>query len=155
LSVAGLPSDRFVFEGFLPARDAARRERLAELASETRTVIFYESAHRIEAMLADAVAVLGAARPVVVARELTKRHETVLDGTLAEVQARVAADPDQRRGEFVVIVQGADDVEARLAEGRRLYARLGEHLPPSTAASIAAEWCGVGKKQLYRSDAAS
>lgn len=155
LSVAGLPSDRFVFEGFLPARDAARRERLAELANEPRTLILYESSHRIEAMLADAVAVLGGARLAVLARELTKLHETVLDGTLAELQARLAADVDQRRGEFVVLLQGADDAAARLAEGRRLYARLGEHLPPSTAASVAAEWCGVSKKQLYRSDAGS
>lgn len=154
LSVAGLPSDRFVFEGFLPAKAAARRGRLAELQAEPRTLVFYESAHRIEAMLSDAAAVFGADRPAVLARELTKLFETVLDGTLAELCERVAADPDQRKGEFVVLVQGVgDDTEARIAEGRRLYARLGEHLPPSTAAKLAAELTGAPRKALYGSDA--
>ncbi len=150
LSVAGMPSDRFVFEGFLPARGGARRERLGALAAETRTVIVYESAHRITETLADAVLVLGDERRAVLARELTKLHETVLDGSLGTLLARVQADADQRRGEFVLLLQGADDAAARLAEGRRLYARLSPHLPPSTAASIAAEWSGASKKQLYR-----
>jgi len=152
LSVAGLPSDRFVFEGFLPAKAGARRERLAALAGEQRTLAFYESAHRIEDALADMAAAFGGDRAAVVARELTKLFETVLDGPLADLHARVAADPDQRRGEFVVLVQGVgDDVAARIAEGRRLYARLGEHLPPSTAAKLAAELSGAPRKALYGS----
>lgn len=150
LSVAGLASDRFVFEGFLPARGAARRERLAGLAGETRTLLFYESAHRIEAALADMAAVLGEGRPAVLARELTKLFETVLDGSLGELLARVRADPDQRRGEFVLLVEGVgEESDTRLAEGRRLYARLGEHLPPSTAAKLAAELSGAPRKALY------
>ena len=150
LSVAGLASDRFVFEGFLPAKASARRERLARLAAEPRTLIFYESAHRIEEALVDLVAAFGEARPAVVARELTKLFETVLDGALAELLAQVRADPNQRRGEFVLIVQGAaDDAEAKLIEGRRLYALLGEHLPPSTAARLAAELSGAPRKALY------
>ena len=150
LSVAGLPSDRFVFEGFLPAKTGARRERLAALAGETRTLAFYESAHRIEETLADMVQAFGAARPAVLARELTKLFETVLDGTVAELHARVAADADQRRGEFVLLVQGVgEDADARIAVGRRLYAKLGEHLPPSTAAKLAADLSGAPRKALY------
>jgi len=150
LSVAGLPSDRFAFEGFLPAKSGARRERLAALAGETRTLIFYESSHRIEETLADAVLAFGAERPAVVARELTKLFETVLDGSLAALHARVSADPDQRKGEFVLMIQGvADEIEAKIAEGRRVYAKLNEHLPPSTAAKLAAELTGAPRKALY------
>jgi 16S rRNA (cytidine1402-2'-O)-methyltransferase len=152
LSVAGLPSDRLVFEGFLPAKGNARRERLAPLAAETRTLAFYESAHRIEETLADMAAIFGAERRAVVARELTKLFETVLDGTLAQLQARIQVDANQRKGEFVVLVQGAtDDEEARIAHGKRLYAKLGEHLPPSTAAKLAAELSGAPRKALYGS----
>jgi 16S rRNA (cytidine1402-2'-O)-methyltransferase len=153
LSVAGLPSDRFVFEGFLPAKGAARRERLSMLASETRTLAFYEASHRIAETLEDMRTVLGAQRPAVLARELTKLFETVLDGTLETLCERVAADADQRKGEFVLLVQGAgDDADARIAEGRRLYAKLGEHLPPSTAAKLAAELSGAPRKALYNSN---
>ena len=153
LSAAGLPSDRFIFEGFLPAKAGARRERLQQLAAETRTLAFYESAHRIEEALADMALVFGGDRPAVVARELTKLFETILDGSLGDLHARVAADPNQRKGEFVVLVQGAPDVaDARLIEGRRLYAALGQHLPPSTAAKIAAELSGAPRKALYGSD---
>lgn len=152
LSAAGLPSDRFVFEGFLPAKASARRERLAQLAGEPRTLIFYESSHRIEDALDDAVAAFGADRPAVLARELTKLFETVLDGSLADLRARVGADADQRKGEFVLLVQGAgEDADARIAEGRRLYAKLSEHLPPSTAAKLAADLSGAPRKALYGS----
>ncbi|MGE8289012.1 MAG: 16S rRNA (cytidine(1402)-2'-O)-methyltransferase [Stenotrophomonas sp.] len=150
LSVAGLPSDRFVFEGFLPAKTAARRDRLQRLASETGTLVFYESSHRIAESLADMAMAFGVERPAVVARELTKLFETVLDGSLAQLLATVQADDNQRKGEFVVMVQGAgDDEAAKVAEGRRLYARLNEHLPPSTAAKLAAELSGAPRKALY------
>lgn len=150
LSVAGLPSDRFVFEGFLPAKGAARRERLNKLAAETGTLVFYESSHRIAESLADMAAAFGGERPAVVARELTKLFETVLDGSLEQLLAKVLADDNQRKGEFVVMVQGAgDDEEAKIAEGRRLYAKLNEHLPPSTAAKLAAELSGAPRKALY------
>jgi 16S rRNA (cytidine1402-2'-O)-methyltransferase len=150
LSVAGLPSDRFAFEGFLPAKASARRERLSRLAAEPRTLLFYESAHRIDEALEDMVAAFGAQRRAVLARELTKLFETVLDGPLAELLAKVQADPNQRKGEFVVMVEGAgDDADARLAEGKRLYAKLAEHLPPSTAAKLAAELSGAPRKALY------
>jgi 16S rRNA (cytidine1402-2'-O)-methyltransferase len=150
LSVAGIASDRFAFEGFLPAKGGARRERLARLAEEPRTLIFYESAHRIEESLADLAAAFGPGRPAALARELTKLFETVLDGGLGELRDRVAADPNQRKGEFVVIVEGAgEDADARLAEGRRLYRKLSEHLPPSAAAKLAAELSGAPRKALY------
>ena len=150
LSVVGLPSDRFVFEGFLPAKAAARRERLSQLAGEPRTLVFHESAHRIEETLADAAAVFGAGRSAAIAREMTKLFETVLDGALSDLQARVAGDPNQRKGEFVLLVQGAgEDADAKIAEGRRVYAKLSEHLPPSTAAKLAAELTGAPRKALY------
>lgn len=154
LSVAGIASDRFVFEGFLPAKAAARRERLATLAAEPRTLIFYEASHRIVATLADAAKTLGPQRHAVVARELTKHFETVLDGDLAKLHARVSADPNQQRGEFVVIVEGApagDDDEA-LVLGRRAFSLLRQHLPPSQAARLAAEISGAPRKRLYRID---
>jgi len=150
LSVAGLASDRFAFEGFLPAKPAARRTRLAQLASEPRTLVFYESSHRIEEMLADARVAFGDARAAVLARELTKLFETVLDGDLATLHARVIADADQRKGEFVVIVAGVgDDTDARLIEGRRVYTKLCEYLAPSQAARVAAELTGAARKSLY------
>jgi 16S rRNA (cytidine1402-2'-O)-methyltransferase len=150
LSVAGLASDRFAFEGFLPAKPGARRERLARLSAETRTLLFYEAAHRIEETLEDMVAAFGPERRAVLARELTKLFETVLDGSVEMLLAKVRNDANQRRGEFVLIVEGAgDDTDARIAEGRRLYAKLGEHLPPSTAAKLAAELSGAPRKALY------
>ncbi len=150
LSAAGLPSDRFVFEGFLPAKAKARREHLQALAAEPRTMIFYESSHRIEETLADMAMAFGDDRPAVVARELTKLFETVLDGGLAGLARRVREDANQRKGEFVVLVQGAPEAaDAKVAEGRRLYARLCEHLPPSTAAKLAADLSGAPRKALY------
>ncbi|TWH16781.1 16S rRNA (cytidine(1402)-2'-O)-methyltransferase [Pseudoxanthomonas taiwanensis] len=150
LSVAGLPSDRFAFEGFLPAKASARRERLAALAGEPRTLVFYESSHRIEESLADLRQAFGEERPAVLARELTKLFETALDGTLAELHRRVQDDPDQRKGEFVLVVQGVgEDADARLAEGRRVHAILARQLPPSTAAKLAAEITGAPRKALY------
>lgn len=155
LSAAGLPSDRFVFEGFLPAKSAARRAQLQILRSERRTLIFYESSHRIVDALADLVAEFGGEREAVVARELTKQFETVLGGTLAELAARVEADPDQQRGEFVVLVKGAedDDAAATLEEGRRVYKILSAELPPSRAAKLAAEITGASRKALYDASA--
>lgn len=151
LSAAGLPSDRFVFEGFLPAKSAARRARLQALRGESRTVVFYESSHRILEALADLGAEFGGAREAVIARELTKQFETILGGTLADLAARVAADPDQQRGEFVVLVKGAEDDEAaaRLSEGLRVYRILSAELPPGRAAGLAAEITGAPRKALY------
>lgn len=151
LSVAGLPSDRFVFEGFLPARSAARRARLAELAHDTRTLIFYESSHRVAESLADMAQVFGVARAAVLARELTKLFETVLDDTLGALAQRVRDDSDQQRGEFVLLVAGADAEhdDVRLAEGHRVFDLLRKELPPSRAAKLASEITGAPRKALY------
>ena len=151
LSAAGLPSDRFVFEGFLPAKSAARRAALQVLRADPRTLIFYESSHRIVESLADLAAEFGGEREAVVARELTKQFETVLDGTLAGLAQRVAVDADQQRGEFVVLVKGAgdDDDAAKLMEGLRVYRILSAELPPSRAAKLAAEITGAPRKALY------
>lgn len=153
LSVAGVPSDRFCFEGFLPAKPSARRERLASLAGEPRTLVFYESAHRIEEALADLIAAFGGDREAVIARELTKLFETVLGSTLAELAAQLAADANQRKGEFVLVVRGStDDADARLREGQRLYAKLAAHLKPSVAAKLAADLSGAPRRSLYGGD---
>ena len=150
LSVAGLATDRFSFEGFLPAKNKARRDRLSQLVSETGTLVFYEAAHRIEESLDDMVNVFGASRRASIARELTKLFETVKTATLAELLEFVQADPNQRKGEFVVMIEGAgDDADAVLREGERVYAVLKEHLPPSTAAKVAAELTGAPRKSLY------
>jgi len=151
LSIAGLASDRFVFEGFLPAKSPARRAQLETLRADTRTLIFYESSHRIAEALDDVATVFGGERRAVIARELTKLFETVLAGTLAELAARLAADSNQRRGEFVLLVAGADEDAdaARLAEGRRVFDLLRRELPPSRAAKIAAEISGASRKLLY------
>lgn len=151
LSVAGLPSDRFVFEGFLAAKSAARRERLGQLVAESRTLIFYESSHRIVAALQDMSLVFGKQRFVVVARELTKVFETVLSGELADVIGRVQSDPNQQRGEFVVMIAGAsgEEADATLAEGRRVFALLCAEMAPARAARMAAAITGAPRKQLY------
>jgi 16S rRNA (cytidine1402-2'-O)-methyltransferase len=150
LSVAGLPSDRFVFEGFLPPKAAARRSRLQELAGDPRTVIFYESSHRVAESLADMREVFGGEREAVLARELTKLFETVIGEPLAELADRVAHDPDQQRGECVILVAGrGDEADARLAEGQRVFALLREELPPAKAARLAAAITGAPRKALY------
>jgi 16S rRNA (cytidine1402-2'-O)-methyltransferase len=152
LSVAGLPSDRFVFEGFLPPKSAARRTRLQELAGEPRTLIFYESSHRVAESLADMRAVFGDDREAVLARELTKLFETVIGEPLAQLAARVAGDADQQRGECAILVAGrGEEVDAKLAEGRRIFAILREELPPAKAAKLAAAISGAPRKALYES----
>lgn len=150
LSVAGLPSDRFVFEGFLPAKAAARRARLRELADEARTLVIYESSHRIAECCADLRDALGAQREARLLRELTKLHETCLGATLGEIAERVESDPEQRLGECVLVVAGrGGEADAKLAEGRRVYALLREQLAPTKAAKLAAAISGAPRKALY------
>lgn len=152
LSVAGLPTDRFAFEGFLPARSAGRRSALAALSAEARTLVFLESPGRLVAWLADAAAVLGAAREAVVARELTKLHESLYRGGLAALAERLADDPDAARGEVVIVVAGApgggtgEGDEAALA---RVLPVLLEELPPSRAVRVAARLTGVPRRRAY------
>jgi 16S rRNA (cytidine1402-2'-O)-methyltransferase len=152
LSVAGLPTDRFVFEGFLPAKTAARRACLQALVAEPRTLVFYEASHRIQGCTADLQALFGGEREAVIARELTKVFEQVQAGTLAELCDWLAADENHRRGEFVVLVAGAPQVEeAEIgAEARRVLEILLRELPVKQAAALAAEITGVRKNTLYQ-----
>jgi 16S rRNA (cytidine1402-2'-O)-methyltransferase len=152
LSISGLPTDRFCFEGFLPPKSAARRARLEALAVDPRTLVFYESKHRIVECLQDLAATLGPQRRATLARELTKMHETVLAGTLDELHARVGADPERQLGEFVVVVAGApDDADAaRMREGERVLRLLLDELPGSRAAKLAAAITGAPRNALYR-----
>lgn len=150
LSVAGLPSDRFHFEGFLPARSGARRRRLRELAAGADTMIFYEAVHRIAVTLADMADVFGSGRPAVLARELTKLHETLYHGTLAAVREALAADPGGGRGEFTLIVGGCETPPRPEATLERVVAVLAAELPPAQAASLAARLTGGSRRMAYR-----
>jgi 16S rRNA (cytidine1402-2'-O)-methyltransferase len=151
LAVAGLPTDRFCFEGFLPARAAERRTALGALAHETRTLVFFEAPHRIVATLTDMATEFGAQRPAVVARELTKIHETIYCGTLQELAARAAADENFQRGEITLVVHGAPDSAAMLDEGelRRTVDILAKELPPGRAAAVAAALTGASRAAAY------
>jgi 16S rRNA (cytidine1402-2'-O)-methyltransferase len=151
LSVAGLPTDRFCFEGFLPAKQAARRLRLQELRDVTATLVFYESSHRILASLGDMLAVFGPDREATLARELTKTFETIHQAGLAELHARVAADSDQQKGEFVVLVHGAAKPEATVIDAatERMLTLLMAELPLRQAAALTAQISGLGKNALY------
>jgi 16S rRNA (cytidine1402-2'-O)-methyltransferase len=150
LSVAGLPSDRFVFEGFLSAKASARRDRLRELASEPRTLIIYESSHRIVECCADLRDAFGGEREARLMRELTKLHETCIGTTLGEIAARVESDAEQRLGECVLVIAGrGKEIDAKLAEGRRVYVLLRAELPPTQAAKLAAAISGAPRKDLY------
>ncbi len=152
LSVAGLPSDRFAFEGFLPAKAGARRRRLEELADESRTLIFYEAPHRVKEAVGDLRAVFGADREGFLAREISKAFETFTAGTLAELERNIAGDANQQRGEMVIIVRGADavDTDVGQAEQLRVLTLLMAELPLKQAANLAARITGGSKNTLYQ-----
>lgn len=150
LSVAGLATDRFRFEGFLPAKRGARLARLETLATDGATLAFYEAPHRLAESVADMREVFGGERLAVLARELTKLYETVSRLPLEDLAAKVAADPDQRRGEIVLLVEGAVPREGEIgADVERVLLRLARELPPKKSAALAAELFGVNKKVLY------
>ena len=153
LSASGLPSDRFVFEGFLAARSTARRQRLQALAQESRTLIFYEAPHRLLECLADLREQFGGERRAVLARELTKTFETIKGAPLGELHDWVAADTNQQRGECVLLVEGwqePEGEEAVSAEALRVLDLLLAELPLKRAAALAAEITGVRKNLLYQ-----
>jgi 16S rRNA (cytidine1402-2'-O)-methyltransferase len=151
LSVAGLPPDRFAFEGFLPAKAAARRKKLEALRHESRTLVFFESSHRIAAAVADMTEIFGGQRQVAVCRELTKKFETVLRYPLAELNSQLAEDPNQSRGEFVVIVGGHEESEdTALSGAHQMALALMEFLPASQAARVAAQLNNVPRRAIYQ-----
>jgi 16S rRNA (cytidine1402-2'-O)-methyltransferase len=163
LSIGALPTDRFCFEGFLAARASARRQRLQELAAEPRTLVFYESPHRIAETLEACAAAFGEARAATVVREVTKLHESVYRGSLRELATRAAEDADFRRGEIVLLVAGAAQSGAAQAasgggaggdgHGGRLDAVLGvlmAELPLKQAARLAASICAARDNEAYK-----
>jgi 16S rRNA (cytidine1402-2'-O)-methyltransferase len=152
LAVAGLPTERFCFEGFLPARERERRAALERLAHEPRTLVLFEAPHRIVRTLADMVEAFGAERNGAVARELTKAHETVYRGTLQELLSRAQAEENFRRGELTLVVQGAAPEaagEVDEEELRRTVALLAKELPPARAAALAAQLTGASRAMAY------
>lgn len=151
LSVAGLPSDRFVFEGFLPSKAGARRARLAELADETRTLLVYESSHRIAKTAADIAAVMGAQRGIGLCRELTKLHEQSVVLNAADLVAWLGADDNRRRGEFVLVIAGAPAVarEATEIDLDRLLEELLALTGTKQAAKAAARLTGRATNEIY------
>lgn len=151
LSIAGLPTDRFAFEGFLPSRHVARCKRLETLRDEPRTLVFYESSHRIAQCLADMVTVLGGERAAVLVRELTKTFETSRGGTLQELLDWLLGDDNQQRGEFVIMLHGRSerDAEGLDAGQRKVLEVLLEELPLKQATSLAAKITGVARNRLY------
>ena len=151
LSVAGLPTDRFVFEGFLPAKEGQREGRLQQLVSESRTLVFYESSHRILASLRSMANIFGHERRVVVARELTKSYETIRDGQLSELLVWMDSDTNQQKGEFVVLVEGAPARDPGLVDAgvERVLVTLLEELSVKQSAALGAKLTGVSKKVLY------
>jgi 16S rRNA (cytidine1402-2'-O)-methyltransferase len=151
LAVAGLPTSRFCFEGFLPARPKERRTALAKLAHEPRTLVFFEAPHRIAETLADLAEEFGGDRQAVVARELTKTHETIYRGTLADLTAQAQGDANFQRGEITIVVHGAapttSNVDPQLL--RRTVDLLSRELPPSRVAAIAAQLTGATRNEAY------
>lgn len=147
LSVAGLPADRWCFEGFLPRRAGQRAERLRALAREPRTMIFYESVHRIAATLAAMAEIFGGARRAVLARELTKLHETCYVDTL---EALSTTDAIELRGEFVIVVTGAPLRSEDDAEALRVYTTLSRELEPPQALALTVKLTGRSRNDVYR-----
>lgn len=151
LCASGLPTDRFRFEGFLPAKSGKREAVLKQLADAEETAIFYESPHRIIHSLEDFHRVLGASRRLVLARELTKTFETFLQGTIENVLEKVKSDSNQRKGEMVLMLAPIEKKrdQSISPDTLRLMRLLAEELPPRQAAGIAAEFSGEKKKAIY------
>lgn len=148
LSAGGLPTDRFAFEGFLPAKTKARIDRLTSMKQESRTMIFYEAPHRILALLLDMQKVFGDDREVVIARELTKMYETIRAGTLSELVTWVNDDENQQRGEIVVLLKGEEAPVSNIA-AHELLAVLLEYLPLKQAVEVATRITSDRKNELY------
>jgi 16S rRNA (cytidine1402-2'-O)-methyltransferase len=151
LSISGIACGSFIFEGFLPSKSGARRLRFEGLSEESRTVVYYESPHRILETLA-LLAEIYPERLIAVARELTKTFETVLSGASSDVYARVADDPNQRKGEFVLVISGAQVEESQGSlspDDKRLAKRISADLPPKKAAALTADLYGLNKKSVY------
>lgn len=154
LSAAGLATDRFTFEGFLPAKSSGRRKCFERLELESATTVFFESPHRISDCISDAIAVLGKDREAAMARELTKTFETFVGMTLGEIAARIASDSNQSRGEIVLMIAGVPEQKAKASDAlpvdaQRVLKVLAADLPTKQAATLASQITGAPKKALY------
>jgi len=150
LSVSGLPTDRFVFEGFLPSKKTARQKRLRELEKETRTLILFETPHRITVALADLAEVLGEDREIFMARELTKTHEEVKRSSVGQVLEAASSGALQERGEFVLVLAGNGNKQSAVDDqALKIFDLLLEELPLKTSASLAAKITGLKRKDFY------
>jgi 16S rRNA (cytidine1402-2'-O)-methyltransferase len=150
LSAAGLPTDRFCFEGFLPAKKAARLNALETLGRETRTLVFYESVHRIADALADLCDVFGDERTAFIGRELTKMHEECVHDSLGSLRDKIADGSIVGKGEFVIVVAGSEEVSDSSLEIDRLLQALAAHLSAKDAARVAAAATGLKRNDLYK-----
>ena len=150
LSASGLATDRFCYEGFLPAKNAARVARLKQLVEEPRTLLMLESSHRILGCLEDMCTVFGDDREAVIARELSKHFETIRRESLGVLCKWIADDENQQKGEFVVLVAGAGDTDFREDEVGRVLRLLLDKLPVREAAEVAAGILGERKNRLYK-----
>jgi 16S rRNA (cytidine1402-2'-O)-methyltransferase len=152
LCAAGLPTDRFIFEGFLPSKAVARDKHLAALVQETRTLVFYESPHRLLETLKAMLHVFGAVRRITLARELTKTFETIRQDTLANIVNWVEANPEQQKGESVLIIEGASEQPRDRCEvdSDKLLLTLLSYMSVKDAAHHAALLTGQGKNELYQ-----
>lgn len=152
LSASGLPTDKFIFEGFLPAKSSARQQRLAELTTEPRTIIFYEAPHRLMTLIKELVNIFGENRPAVVARELTKKFETIYSANLGEIKTWLESDKNQQKGEFVILLHGMKPIKAEKINEKNLQILkiLLAELPVKQAASLTAKITGVSKNKLYK-----
>lgn len=151
LSISGLPTDRFLFAGFLPAKTTARREKLQSLRNESATLIWYEAPHRLAETLADIATELGDDRRTIVARELTKQFETTYYGTAAQLAKQATVDVDMSRGEIVIVIAGAQAAAgaAKTLDTEATLRVLLDELPPAQAAKIAAKLTGAKRADLY------
>jgi len=152
LAASGLATDKFVFEGFLPAKKVAQCERLEALKNETRTIILYEAPHRLLQLIDNLLEVMGTERQIVIAKELTKMHETIIAAPLPEIKSWLLADPKRQLGEFVILIQGAKEQKdvTISADARKILAILLQELPTKKAVNITAKITNCDKRELYQ-----
>lgn len=152
LSVAGLPTDRFCFEGFLPAKKSARRKRLGELADEARTMVFFEAVHRVAECLDDMLQIFGAGRQAFIGREITKIHEQCVAGPLVDLKRMLDEGRLEIKGEFVLVIEGREARPSRSVkiDLNQLVKELSGVLPGSQAADVAARVTGRKRNEMYR-----
>ena len=152
ISASGLPSDRFIFEGFLPPKSIARITKIQNISADSRTIIFYEAPHRILETLIDMIKVIGPSRKIVLARELTKTYETFISGTLESVLQIIEKDLNQQKGEIVIVLAGADSSEKKIEtqDSKRILSVLLQELPLKQAVSLGSKITGIQKNIFYK-----